>query len=41
VVGGHTPKINPDHNGDGWFELNGKVAVFRPHGNKPATRGTR
>jgi streptogramin lyase len=41
VVAGHTPKINPDHNGDGWFELGGKVAVFRPHGNKPTTRGTR
>jgi streptogramin lyase len=41
VVRGHTPKINPDHNGDGWFELDGRVAVFRPNGNKPAASGTR
>ena len=41
VPQGHTPKINPDHNGDGWFELGGRVAVFRPHGNRPPARGTR
>ena len=42
VVRGHTPKINPDHNGDGWFELGGRVAVFRPNGNRPsAARSTR
>lgn len=43
VLRGHTPKINPDHNGDGWFELGGEVAVFRPNGNKPpaGARSTR
>jgi streptogramin lyase len=39
VLRGHTPKINPDHNGDGWFELGGQVAVFRPNGNRPAAGG--
>ena len=40
VVRGHTPKINPDHNGDGWFELDGRVAVFRPNGNRPPASRT-